>query len=154
METLHMEIMLCQWEWSHCWLTHSQKKSEDWPCAHVFDLCCLKCTPTWRLFFPFWFFCCCHTFLSLAARPHTVGTVDLYDLNLQCWIFMNSESLSLWSGVIYALILTLFVWSCLNLHFSEYWIRLQFALRQFLKDKTSIVPKSFFCFLPHPSLKR
>lgn len=55
-------------------------------------------------------------------------------------------SLSLWSGVIYALILTLFVWSCLNLHLSEYWIRLQFALRQFLKDKTSIVPKSFLLF--------
>lgn len=29
--------------------------------------------------------------LSPAAHPRIVGTADLYDLNLQCWTFTNSE---------------------------------------------------------------
>lgn len=154
METLHMEIMLCQWEWSHCWLTHSQKKSEDWPCAHVFDLSVVWNAHQHGGCFSYFDFSAAVTPSCLSQHVHTPWELSTYTIWTSNVGFSWTVSLSLWSGVIYALILTLFVWSCLNLHLSEYWIRLQFALRQFLKDKTSIVPKSFFCFLPHPSLKR
>lgn len=60
-----------------------------------------KCTQTWMGFCPShcsccWWCCCrCLTSLSPAAHLRTVGTADLYDLNLQCWTFTNSKSLLL-----------------------------------------------------------
>lgn len=77
------------WEWRRFNLMVNEKaRPQAVACFCVQPVICLKCMQTW---IGSWSSCCCHVFLFVTAHPSTVGTVDLYDSNHQCWTFMNSK---------------------------------------------------------------